>query len=86
MSKSSLTTVLKLGDVDAGRIYPLILKSGSYIFKFTEEQKAVTLPVLQLTLIGREISSLIEINEDDNKIIANYFKELEEFWKTKKLS
>ena len=83
--QSSLTTVLKLGDVIADRIYPLILKNGNYIFKFTEEQKAVTLPVLQLTLIGKEISSLIELENGDDKIIIDYLVELKEFWKTKKL-
>ncbi|HEY4515776.1 MAG TPA: DUF2806 domain-containing protein [Candidatus Paceibacterota bacterium] len=83
--QSSLSTILKLNDVPVDRIYPLVLKNGNYTFKFTEEQKGVTLPVLQLTLIGKEISSLIEIEDGDDKIITKYLQEIEEFWKTKKL-
>jgi len=84
--QSSINTVLKLKDIEVDRIYPLILKGGNnYIFKFIEKQENISIPILQLTIIGREIASLLEVEESENDIFLKYIEELKVFFKTKKL-
>lgn len=84
--QSSITTVLKLKDIEVGRIYPLIFKGGNaYIFKFTEKQGNIDIPVLLLTIVGKEIASLLELEENNKDTFLKYIEELKGFLKTKGL-
>lgn len=84
--QSGLSTVLNFGDVEDSQVYSIFLKNkNNYSFKFIEKQKDITLPILQLTTIGRELSILIELEDDDNDLISQYIEELKKYWQTKKL-
>lgn len=84
--QASITTVLKLKDIEANKIYPILFKGGNYyIFKFTEKQSSVNIPILQLTVFGKEIASLLDIEEGDKGIFQKYVEDLKEFLKTKKI-
>lgn len=82
----TITTVLKLKDIKVSNILPVILKDGNnYTFKFLEDKAAFNIPILQLTVIGAEISSLLEIEGDDMEIFQKYVEDLKEFLKTKNI-
>jgi hypothetical protein len=83
--QSSITTVLKLGDVKKDKLFSLKVKKNTCLFKFEEDQNNATLPILPLTTIGIEIASVMDLESFDQTIVDSYIEQLVGFWKTKKI-
>lgn len=83
--QSSLSTVFKLKDLKKNTPQILNLKQGIYIFQFTEDVSNIDMPILQFTTIGKELSSLLDLESEDQNSFEGYIEELKNFFKNKKL-
>lgn len=84
--QASITTILRYKNIEIEKNYEINLKGNNVlIFKFIEKQDSVNFPVLQLTSIGKEIASLLEVDEAENGVFLGYIEKLKEFFITKKL-
>lgn len=83
--QTSITTVWNLRDCKKDGHHLLPLKNGLYVFKFLEDKKVIPLPTLQLTTIGFELDSVLDLDESQSEELEKYVEELKKFWTIKGL-